>query len=36
MRSLASKSVFYRPEHKANGGSPKWNFEVIGMQRWDR
>ena len=32
--SLPSKCVFYRPEHKANGGSLKWNFEVFGMQRW--
>ena len=34
--SLASKCVFYRPEHKANGGLVKWNYEVLGMQRWDK
>ena len=27
--SLASKCVFYRPEHKANGGPLKWNFQVL-------
>ena len=36
MSSLASKCVFYRPEHKANWGPLKWNFEVLGMQRWDK
>ena len=35
MSSLASKYVFYRPEHKANGGPLKLNFEVLGVQRWD-
>ena len=34
--SLASKCVFYRPEHKANGGPLKWNFEVLEMQRWEK
>ena len=34
--SLASKCVFYRPEHKAKGEPLKWNFEVLGMQRWDK
>ena len=34
--SLASKCVFYRPEYKANGGPQKWNFEVLGMERWDK
>ena len=34
---IASKYVFYRPEHEANGGPLKWrNFEVLGMQRWDK
>ena len=33
---LASKYVFYRPEHKTNGEPLKWNFEVLGMQRWDK
>ena len=32
--SLAS--VFYRPENKGNGGPLKWNFELLGMQRWDK
>ena len=36
MSSLASKYVFYRPEHRTNGGPLKWNFEVLGMQRWDK
>ena len=36
MPSLTSKCVFYRPEHKANGRSLIWNFEVLGMQRWDK
>ena len=30
---LASKCVFYRPEHMANGEPLKCNFEVLGMQR---
>ena len=33
---LASKCVFYRPEHMANGEPLKCNFEVLGMQRSDR
>ena len=33
--NVASKSVFYRPEYKAHGGSLKWKFEVLEMQRWD-
>ena len=37
MSSLANKCVsFYRANHKANEGPLKWNFEVPGMQRWDR
>ena len=36
MSSLASKCAFYRPEHKAHGGPLKWNFEYLGMQRWDK
>ena len=35
MSSLASKYVFYRPEHKANGGPLKLNFEVLCVQRWN-
>ena len=34
--SLASKCVFYRPEHKANGGPLKWDFEILETQRWDK
>ena len=34
--SLASKCVLFRPEHKANWGPMKLNFENIGMQRWDK
>ena len=34
--SLASKCVFYRPEHKVNGGPLKWDFEILEMQRWDK
>ena len=34
--SLASKCALYRPEHKATWGTLKWNFEVLGMQRWDK
>ena len=34
--SLTCKLVFYRSEHKPNGGPLKWNFEVLGMQRWDK
>ena len=36
MSSLASKCVFCRPGHKANGGPLKWDFIVLGMQRWDK
>ena len=34
MSSLAS--VFYRPENKTTGRPLKWNFEVLGMKRWDK
>ena len=34
--SLASKYVLYSPEHKANRGPLKWNFEVFVMQSWDK
>ena len=27
-------SLFYRPKHKVNVGPVKWNFDVLGMQRW--
>ena len=30
---LASKYVFYRPEHELNGDPLKWNSKVFGMQR---
>ena len=36
MSSLASKCVSYRLDHKSEGGPLKWNFEVLGMQRWDK
>ena len=36
MSSLSSKCVFYRLEHNSNVGPLKWNFEVLGMQRWDK
>ena len=29
MSSLANKCVFYRPEHSANGGHLKLNFEGL-------
>ena len=31
--SLGSRCIFYRPEHKANGGLLKLKFEVLGMQQ---
>ena len=34
--SLANKYVFYRPEHMVNGRQLKWNFKVLGMQRWHK
>ena len=34
--SLASKCVFYRLEHKSNRRPLKWNFEVLGMHRWNK
>ena len=34
--SLASKCVFYRLEHKSNRRPLKWNFEFLGMHRWDK
>ena len=34
--SLANKYVFYRPEHMVNGPPLKWNFKVLGMQRWHK
>ena len=34
--SLASKCVLYIPKHKTNEGRLRWNFEVLGMQRWDK
>ena len=34
MSSFAS--VFYRPENKTNWEPLKWNFEVLGTQRWDK
>ena len=34
--SLTIKCVFYIPEHKANRGPLKWNFQILEMQRWDK
>ena len=31
--SLASKCVFYRPEHNAEGGPVELNFEGLEMQK---
>ena len=33
MSSLACKSVFYRPEHNANGGPHGIEFEDLEMQK---
>ena len=33
---MLSKCVFYRPEHRANEGPLKLNFESFGMQRWNK
>ena len=33
--SLASKCVFYRPEHNAKGGPVELNFEGLEMQKWN-
>ena len=31
-----SKCVYYRPEHRANGGPLKLDFEDLEMQRWNK
>ena len=36
MPSFASKCVFYRQEHSANGGPLELNFEGLGIQRWNK
>ena len=36
MSSLASKCVFYRPEHSVNEGPLKLNFEGLGMERLNK
>ena len=33
--SLASKCVFYRPEHNAKGEPVELNFEGLEMQKWN-
>ena len=33
---MSSKYVYYRPEHRANGGPLKLDFEGLGMQRWNK
>ena len=30
---MLSKFVYYRPEHRANGGPLKQDFEGLGMER---
>ena len=32
---MLSKCVFCRPEHTANGGPLKLNFEGLGIERWN-
>ena len=29
-------NVYIRPEHRANGGTLKFDFEGLGMQRWNK
>ena len=31
-----SKFVYYRPEHGANGGPLKLDFEGLGTQKWNK
>ena len=33
---MLSKCVYYGPEHRANGGPLKLDFEGLGMQRWNK
>ena len=33
---MLSKCVYYRPEHRENGGPLKLDFEGLGMQRWNK
>ena len=33
---MLSKCVYYRSEHRANGGPLKLDFEGLGMQRWNK
>ena len=33
---MLSKCVYYRPEHRENGGPQKLDFEGLGMQRWNK
>ena len=35
MSSLACKTGFFRPKHKAKGGHHGTNFEGLEMQRWN-
>ena len=32
---MLSKCACYKPDHRANCGSLKLNFEGLGMQRWN-
>ena len=33
---MLSKFVYYRSEHRANGGLLSLDFESLGMQRWNK
>ena len=33
---MLSKCVYYRAEHRENGGPLKLDFEGLGMQRWNK
>ena len=33
---MLSKCVYYRPEHRENGGPLKLDLEGLGMQRWNK
>ena len=33
---MLSKCVYYRPEHRENGGLLKLDFEGLGMERWNK
>ena len=33
---MLNKCVYYRPEHRANGGPLKLDFEDLGIKRWNK